>query len=325
MPLGPFPILYIAEADPEAAVLSSGVLAHLADVLPKSSLTVVASPESAPLFEDVPRRAETILMEGEGPQDWMRLWLKLRKVSWGLVVDMRGSRLSDRLKRQKRAIKGPPEPGVHAAEWAARALQLDETPAPKLFLAPERHEAAEALIGKDAGPILAVGPGAAWLGKQWPAERFAKVAAALLGADGPLAGGRLMIVGGEDDRDAARTVRMAVDGKRAIELQGKLGPLETAAALSRARLFIGGDSIWTQLAVAAGTPSVGVFGPSDDGWSGPWGGVSVRGPRTVEEYRQIDPGLNQAIQHMMDLPADRVTRAAKALLAQTLLAKTGEG
>lgn len=317
MPHGHFPILYIAEADPETAVLSSGAMAQVVEALPKSPVTVVASPDTAPLFQDTPRLQDLILLDGDGAQDWMGLWLKLRKTSWGLVIDMRGSRISDRLKRQKRAIKGRPEPGVHAAEWAARALQLDETPAPRLFLSPARHEAADALIGKNAAPILAIGPGASWLGKRWPAERFAKVAAALLRSDGPLPGGRLMIVGAEDDRDLALTVRMAVEQRRTIELQGKLGLLETAAALSRARLFIGGDSIWTQLAVAAGAPCVGVFGPSDERWSGPWGGISVRGPRSVDEYRQIDPGLNQAIQHMMDLPADRVTGAAKALLQKT--------
>jgi hypothetical protein len=40
----------------------------------------------------------------------------------------------------------------------------------------------------------------------------------------------------------------------------------------------------------------------------------VRGPRSVEEYRKIDPNLNQAIQHMNDLPADRVLKAARTLL-----------
>jgi hypothetical protein len=35
----------------------------------------------------------------------------------------------------------------------------------------------------------------------------------------------------------------------------------------------------------------------------------------VDEFRKIDPNLNQAIQHMNDLPADRVLVAARKLLA----------
>ena len=72
----------------------------------------------------------------------------------------------------------------------------------------------------------------------------------------------------------------------------------------------------TQLAVAAGVPSVGVFGPSDETVRGPWKGASLRGPRTLEEFKAIDPRLNQAIQHMMDLPYERVLKAARKLLAE---------
>jgi len=100
------------------------------------------------------------------------------------------------------------------------------------------------------------------------------------------------------------------------ELQGRLGRLETVAALGRAALYVGADTIWTDLAVASGVPVVAVFGPSDEAEHGPWGGIAVRGPRSVEEFRKIDPNLNQAIQHMNDLPADRVLKAAKTLLAE---------
>ena len=43
-----FPILYIAEADAEAAVLSSGALAHLVDAVPHADFTIVGSAASAP-------------------------------------------------------------------------------------------------------------------------------------------------------------------------------------------------------------------------------------------------------------------------------------
>ena len=179
-----------------------------------------------------------------------------------------------------------------------------------------RKEAADALIPPGEGPILAIGPGVDWIGKRWPADRYAKVALSLLGEDGPLAGGRLMIVGEEADRDAAHSIRFAVKRERVIELQGRLTRLQTVAALSRADLYIGGDSLWTQLAVAAGVPAVGVFGPSDETLRRPWTGVAVRGPRSLQEFIDLDPRLNQHIQHMMDLPYERVLKASRKLLAQ---------
>ena len=311
-----FPLLYIAEAEPEAAVLSSGVLAYLVDSLPDADFTIVGSAASAPLFADTPRLKQLIVLDKTGRWDWLGLWNQVRDTRWGLVVDMRGTRFSERLRRLKRAVRGPDQPGLHAVEAAARVLQLDEVPGPRLFFGEETRAAADILIGPDPAPILAVGPGTDWIGTRWPAERYAKVAGPLLAADGPLAGGRLMIVGEEADRDLAHTIRLAVPRTRVIELQGKLTRLQTAAALSRASLYIGADSIWTQLAVAAGVPAVGVYGPSDDARVGPWKGVSMRGERSLDEFKAIDPRLNQHIHHMLGLPADRVLRAARGLLAR---------
>ena len=318
--IGRFPILYIAEADAEQAVLSSGVLSHLVDSLPQARFTVVGSAASAPLFADTPRLDELLVLEREGHFEWLALWNQVRATKWGLVVDMRGSTLSGKLRRQKRAVRGKDQPGLHAVEAAARVLKLepDETPAPRLYVSDETMRQVEAMIPASGGdgPILAVGPGVEWMGKRWPAERYAKVATKLLAEDGPLAGGRLMIVGEEIDREAAHTIRYAVPRARVIELQGRLTRLQTAAALSKAVLYVGADSIWTQLAVAAGTPVIAVFGPSDETVRGPWKGVAVRGPRSFEEFRKLDPNLNQAIQHMMDLPWERVLKAAQKVLRE---------
>jgi ADP-heptose:LPS heptosyltransferase len=228
---------------------------------------------------------------------------------------MRGTTLSGKLKRQKRAVRGAWEAGVHAVEQAARVLQLEEIPAPKLFVSDTTRAKADALIPAESVPILAIGPGAAWMGKVWPSERYAKVAVALVGEGGPLEGGRVIVVGDETAREAAHVLRLSLPRNRVTELQGRLNPLETVAAIGRAALYVGADTIWTDLAVASGTPVVAAFGPSDEAEHGPWGGIAVRGPRSVEEYRKIDPNLNQAIQHMNDLPADRVLKAATKLLA----------
>lgn len=312
---GRFPILYIAEADASDAILSSGVLAYMVEAMPQAGFTVVGSPKSAPLFADTPRLNRLIVLERDSRLDWLGLWNKVRETRWGLVVDMRGTTLSSKLKRQKRAVRGAWEAGVHAVEQAARVLQLEEVPAPKLFVSEKTRAAADALIPTEDVPLLAIGPGADWMGKVWPSERYAKVAVALVGDGGPLEGGRVIVVGDENARDTAHTIRLSLPRNRVTELQGRLSPLETVAAVSRAALYVGADTIWTDLAVASGVRVVAAFGPSDEAEHGPWGGIAVRGPRSVDEYRKIDPNLNQAIQHMNDLPADRVIAAAKKLLA----------
>jgi ADP-heptose:LPS heptosyltransferase len=319
---GRFPILYVTEARVEDSILSSGVLKRLHDEIPNAAFTVVGGPETAPLYRDGPGLEALHVVQGDSRGDWLKLWASLRLRRWGLVVDLRGSRLSDWLSRKKRAVRTPldPEAGpMHKVLQAARVLQLDDDPpAPFLFTGGKTEAAAHALIKRD-GPILAIGPGADWVGKTWPAERFTKVATALLGADGPMPDGRLMIVGAEADRDAAHTIRFAVQRDRVIETQGKLDLLQTCAALKRARLYVGNDSLWTHLAAAAGVPTLAAFGPSDETIEGPWGADArtIRGPKLLQEFRAVDPGLNQAINHMYDLRADPVVDAAVTLHAQT--------
>jgi len=94
--------------------------------------------------------------------------------------------------------------------------------------------------------------------------------------------------------------------------------LTSYACLRRARLFIGNDSGLMHLAAAAGAPTVGLFGPSDDRRYAPWGPKTrvVRGPRTYEQILAVDPGFQQALCHMMDLPVDTVVAAARELLAE---------
>lgn len=317
----PFPILFIGPTRIGDAVLASGLIKKLADEAPGARFTIVVGPAAAPLFTEVPGLDDLIVMEKrKGAGHWFSLWNRVRKKRWSLVVDMRGSAITSFLRRDRRSVhkKSFGEP-VHKVVEAARLLTLeDDPPAPFLFTSDEIEARAAELV-PDGAPILAMGPAANWLGKTWPIERFARAAIELLGEDGALAGGRLMILGGPEDVRYVETLNRAIPRDRVIDLTGQVDLLTAHAALKRARLFIGNDSGLMHLAAAAGIPTIGVFGPSDDRLYAPWGPDTraVRGPRTFEQFKEVDPGLNQTIGHMMDLPVDTVVEAAKELLAAT--------
>lgn len=318
---GPFPILFITATRIGDAVLSSGLIRRLSDEIPNARFTIVAGPAAAPLFLDVPHLKEVIVLEkSKDGGHWFRLWNQVRHTSWGLVVDMRGSAISRFLKRRRRAVfkrsSGPP---VHKVIEAARVLKLEgEPPAPYLYTSAETEAAALDLMGGE-GPILALAPAANWVGKTWPLERFAQVAIQLLGAGGPMAGGRLMVLGGPEDAGVVQALRHVVPKERFIDLVGKVDLLTAYACLKHARLFVGNDSGLMHLAAAAGAPTVGLFGPSDDRHYAPWGAKTrvVRGPRSFDEIVAVDPRFQQALCHMMDLPVDTVVAAARDLLAET--------
>ena len=323
MPDSRFPILLITSTRIGDAVLASGLLRRLIEEVPNARFTIVAGPLAAPLFRDTPGLDALIpLPKEKHGMHWLRLWAKLRSRRYGLIVDLRNSPVSRFLSAQKRALKrssssvGVP---VHKVVEAARVLKLEDVvPAPMIYTSPETEAAADLIVGQ-GGPILAIGPAANWVGKTWPAERFAVAAADLLGPNGPMPDGRLMVVGGPDDRWAAEAVRRVIARDRLIDLVGRTDLLTVFACLKRARLFIGNDSGLMHMAAAAGAPTLGLFGPSDDRLYGPWGrhARALRGPREFESFVASDPELNQAVCHMLDLPVEWVVRAARALYAES--------
>ena len=315
-----FPILFITASRIGDAVLSSGLIKALADEIPHARFTIVAGPLTAPLFAQTPRLDRVIVMEKRAlGGHWYGLWQRVRGRRWGLIVDLRGSAISRVLMRQRRAVHKAGGPVVHKVVEAARLLKLEgDPPAPTLCTSDEIDARAAALT-RGEGPILAIGPATNWIGKTWPAERFSQVARALLGPGGVLEGGRLMVLGGPEDKALGAAVRGAVLKDRLIELAGKIDLLTAFAVLKHARLYVGGDSGLMHLAAAAGTPTLGLFGPSDERLSAPGGPATrvVRGPRSFDDIRERDPHLSHAVCHMMDLSVPRVVAAAKELIAKT--------
>ncbi|MAK83169.1 glycosyltransferase family 9 protein [Phenylobacterium sp.] len=321
MTQGSFPILFITATRIGDAVLSSGLLAKLREEIPNARFTIVAGPAAAPLFADTPGLDEVIVFQkARNGGHWLALWNRVRHRRWGLVVDLRGSAMASFVRTKRRAIfRRQPGPAVHKVIEAARLLKLeDEPPAPHIFTSPET-EAAAAALTRGEGPILALAPAANWVGKTWPLERFAQLAIRLLGEGGALQGARLMVLGSPDDSGVVASLRHVVPKARFIDLVGKTDLLTGYAALRHARLFVGNDSGLMHMAAAAGAPTLGLFGPSDDTLYAPWGPHTrvVRGARSFEQIRLQDPDLNQSFCHMMDLSVDTVAQAANQLLKQT--------
>jgi ADP-heptose:LPS heptosyltransferase len=321
MSRGAFPILFITSNRIGDAVLSSGLIKRLSDEIPNARFTVVAGPVAAPLFEEVPTLDRIIeFAKAKGGGHWFDLWTQVRSKRWGLVVDLRGSGLSRFVSTRRRAIwrksSGPP---VHKVIEAARILKIEDDPAPPYIFTSEETEARAEELTAGFGPILALAPAANWLGKTWPLERFSRVAMRLLDPDGPMKGGRLMVLGGPEDAKLAKGLRDVVMRNQFINLTEDVDLLTAYACLKRARLFIGNDSGTMHLAAAAGIPTLGLFGPSDEQLYGPWGLDTrvARGPRSYEQIRAVDPSFGQALCHMMDLSVETVGEAAEELLRAT--------
>jgi ADP-heptose:LPS heptosyltransferase len=317
-------VLFITGGSIGDTVLTSGALRRFVECEPEASFTVAAGPVAVSLFVDTPRLEETIaIVKKRWALHWLDLWRRARGRRWKAVIDMRGSGLAYALRADRRFVYRPtrPPPGappLHKALEAARTIgALVSPPSPFLYTSAAREARADELVGP-GGPVLAVAPAATWPPKTWPGERFAEAAAELIGPAGPLAGGRALLTGGPSDGEFFEPIRAALPPSRLIDLVG-LDLLTTYACLKRARLFIGNDSGLMHLSAAAGAPTLGLFGPSDDRLYRPWGprAAFVRGARSPgddETWSQI--GGFQATE-MTDLSVASVVRAARDLVERT--------
>ncbi len=310
-------ILYVTSTRIGDAVLASGVLAHLADARPDARFTVAAGPLAAPLFRGAPRVDDVIVMtKRKSGGHWFDLWRATVGRRWDEVVDLRGSRTSWFLRAGRRRIAGRPRTDVHKVDEAARAAGLDAPAAPRLWLdAAARAAADAALDGVDR--FLALAPAASAPFKEWPPQAFAEAANALTGDGGALAGAAVVILGGPGDARTSAAVAERLD-RPARDLTGDLDILAAAAVLERAALFVGNDSGLMHLAAAAGAPTLGLFGPTDERVYGPWGARA----RAVRAGAPADASRREQLRHaaatmMDDLPVGAVVEAAARLLEKT--------
>lgn len=155
-----------------------------------------------------------------------------------------------------------------------RALEL-----PVLFNKPElflsytaRLEAEDFLLKHNLlrqSSIVCVHPGAPWLPKRWPQERFALLANTLV--ERYLAG--IVMIGTHSEARLCAGIRELVSSKnrdQVVIASGLLSLPGSAALIQRANLFIGNDSGPMHIAQALGTETIALFGPQTPDSFGPY-------------------------------------------------------
>ena len=308
-------ILFIAPADLGETVLATGALAFALTREPAASVTVVCRPEAMPLFRATPRLATLHGWEGrDGFSLWVSMAWRVARKPFDLILDFDGSPAGFAVHGRRRLVARRARALVHRLEEWSALIGAEAPLAPAIWLDARARDAAAAAL-PEAGPVLALAPGADASAKRWPAERFAAIARRLVG--GPLGGARVVLLGDGGDCDVARAIASSLDadGVAALDLAGELDLLAQAALLQRATLFVGNDSALMHLAAAMKAPTLGLFGPSDERLRGPHGARSraLRG-RPYEDIMGLAQGALDGQSLMEDVSVDAVEAAALALL-----------
>jgi lipopolysaccharide export system permease protein len=310
-------LLFIASNRIGDAVLATGALRHACALAPEGPVTIACGPLPAPLFRATPRLKALHLVEKQrGDAHWFALWRALRGERYDLAVDLRGTLLTYALAAKRRIVHRRPPELRHKVEELSALMGASQALAPRLDL-DEQARAAAACAAPGAGPILALGPGANFIGKRWPPDRFAALARRLAAGAGPRSGARIVLLGGGEDRAIADEIvaSLDADGVRAVDLAGKLDLPACAALLERTTLFVGNDSGLMHIAAASGAPTLGLFGPSNERVYGPYGARAraLRG-RAYEDIMAEGymPHITRTL--MEDISVDAAEAAAQDLL-----------
>lgn len=316
-PLSRKRLLFVTSTRLGDAVLSTGILKRLIERDGPFHVTVVCGPVAAPLFAAVPGLERVIpLQKKPHSLHWLDMWRACVGTLWHTVVDLRRAPLTRFLLSRRHLGLHRDRDDGHRVEMYGRVIDaVASPPAPHVWTSEADQARAVSLI-PDGDRVLALGPSANWIGKTWPADRFAVLAERLTRPGGALEGAKVAVFGAASERSLVTELFEKGPKPRLIDLMGRVTVTEAAACLGRVRLFIGNDSGLMHLAAAAGTPTLGLFGPSREEHYQPWGAqaAAVRGVSYAEtfpadyDYRAVYDTL------MGPLQVDDVERATVDLL-----------
>ena len=215
----------------------------------------------------------------------------------------------------------PYDRALHEVRRNLRLLEpfgrLPEGLRPELFPTSQDRERVEMLLGDAGDRFAAVAPGSVWPTKRWLPERFAQVCRWLAERHGL----RCVVIGGADDSTLAGHVA-ELSGGAAVNLAGRLTPLQSAEVVRRARVLVTNDTAPLHMASAVGTPVVAVFGPTVPEFGfGPYG-VPNRVAQVELPCRPCAPHGGKrcplgTFACMRELSAEHVYRLVVQLLEET--------
>lgn len=280
-------ILFITSSRIGDAVLSTGLLDHIARTYPQAKVTIACGPLCVSLFEGYPNLKKIIpLQKQKHHKHWIGLWKKVVGTKWDMVIDLRDSVVSRVIRTKKRFIHSRHiDKGLHKVEQNAAVMNLNPPPAPKLWFTENQITRARAIIPSEKN-ILAIGPTANWVGKTWPHDRFVEVIEFITDKGGFMPDAPVAVFAAPGEEDDAYKVLNSIPEDRQIDVIAKTDPGTAAAMLSLCDFYLGNDSGLMHCAAASNIPTIGVYGPSYPHLYRPWGSHTAYA-RTPESFDEL--------------------------------------
>jgi heptosyltransferase-2 len=166
-------------------------------------------------------------------------------------------------------------------------------------------------------PVVALAPGSVAPARRWPVESYAELAR-LLAAEGKA----VWVLGGPAERafaqDIAAAAPASVRDLTGTEFRNAI------LALAAADVAIANDSGLLHVAAAAGTPTIGIYGPYSPARWGPLNPLAAAIEAAIPlPCQPCEKATCRMVHHrcMRDIPAAQVHDATRAVLAGASVAR----
>ncbi len=147
-----------------------------------------------------------------------------------------------------------------------------ENPLPSLVATTAQRQAAKEKLQDfeitDQRPLVALNTGATnSRAKCWPTDRFAELAGRL----NKELNAQIVLIGGQAERDYADNVFRQIGKRHTVNLAGKTSMPELIGLLAECDLLVSNDTGPAHVAAALGTPTLTIFGPTNEFETSPTG------------------------------------------------------
>jgi heptosyltransferase I len=318
------------------------VLCALREALPDALLAWVVEGSMGDLLEGHPALDELVRLPRrfwKSPREVWRTRQRLRAMKFDIAIDLQcltKSAVTAWLSGAPRRIGRAGEDGREQSRWFNNDLVAPggshviehylnmlrplgiTSPAVRFDLPEQPDDAATAesflrergLLGRR---FAVLNPGASWPSKLWPAGRYGEVARYLARSHGIQS---VAVWGGADELPLAKWIVKTAGGSAHLAPSTTMRQL--GALCRRASLFVGSDTGPMHLAVAVGTPTISLHGPSRAEWCGAFGPHDIRLQARYEEGSSMerskadDAAMREISVEMVNDACDRLLNSSVA-------------
>jgi ADP-heptose:LPS heptosyltransferase len=311
-------ILVITLSNVGDIILTTPVIRTLSKEFPSARLDVMVGPNGREIFERDPSVFKLIIYDKHIPiSEKRRLQLKLKKLRYDLVVDIRNTVFPLLIgpKFRTATIQKIPKSAMHSKKrhlYRLKSLGIKNMDESSYIHIPEEDLAyIEKLMDAEGikAPVVVMGPGAKSHLKRWTVEGFAELGDRLVAE----LASSVVFIGSHDDREIVDNI-IGKMKKSAHNLVGRTNIRQLAAILKRSDILITNDSAPLHLGCATGTKVLALFGPTDSEKYGPTGEFDV----VISKKLSCSPCEVAVCSHnyecMKLIAPDEVFEAAKVLL-----------